>query len=303
MGEVMEQFVLKFLALGEPAIPLFSYALILIGALISFATDKQRYHVQRIPYFAESAFILTGVSLSQGVWLFASDAIQAGYVWLVAVLSSVSLIIGGYFFAKVAAARSRDAFGHSRRAFYFLIPFANLILLFAASSDNSIGKKYGLPILQGRSGVAIGFLFIFFYGAQNATFIRGETTTEATAPNSAMTGYDAIAEMLETNGIQKTLDILANAAALPHQVDSETTLTSIVSVENELIRTYLVSDAVPLFDEDLNALIIARICGNDIFSLIMQSGGKFHELYKYASGEILADILVGRDSCFPEYPN
>ena len=158
---MLEDIALRYVNQSEYELRAIHYGLVILGAIIAGVVNKSKDELARAPYFAYSALIVFFVSAVEIVWLQWLPAMIDGYLWVLIVVSIAASIIGGFFFCKIAIARSLDAYGHGRMAALGLIPFANLWLLSRPSKNAvSANRAPTIPLLTGGLGVLSGFAML-----------------------------------------------------------------------------------------------------------------------------------------------
>ena len=131
---MLEYMALAATEWSETASYVVNYLLLIIGGLIGGFTNRSELSLTRAPYFAQSAVILICTSLVSVLMLpFLIPAMRGGFLWVVLLAEFGALVAAGFWFARIAIARSRDAYGTGDRAALAFIPLANLWLLFTPS--------------------------------------------------------------------------------------------------------------------------------------------------------------------------
>jgi hypothetical protein len=184
-----------------------------------------------------------------------------GYLWLLMAISIGASIISGFFYGRIAMARSRDAYGHGRMAVLAFIPFANLWLLSTPSKNAvSANRVTTIPILTGGLGVLVGFAMqIAAVAISNA--VKQEATRMVdrarTEPVSQQAGIEF---MVRSEGLDKTLRLMAAGAQTPITIDKVTTLARIEADGTQLRRTYVVKLPEARMSDDFRAKSTNAMC-------------------------------------------
>lgn len=295
---MLEEITIKYIDLSTSSPKGMAYGLTILGAIVAPFFDNYRSEMQRAPYFANSALIFLLISIAQIVWLHSVPAMAGGYLWVLAAISAGANIVGGYFFAKIAMARSRDAYGHSSRAFLAFIPFANLWLLLTPSqSTGPLDRPPTIRIMRGGLGVLTGF-FMFLAGIVITAFLEVEADRigrEAETNTSIQrVGIDYL---LRSQGLEKTISELANAAQTPIVIDEITTLTKIEAAGDQLRRTYVITrEMKPVWDR-FKSNVTNNICAHGPFISLLRSDATIREIFLRGDGTHMGAILVTRDVC------
>lgn len=289
---MLEELAYDYINLSEDGLYLTRLLSLAVGGLIAGVTNKSTYRMRRAPYFANSALIFFGVSLSTVIWFASIPAMLGGYLWVVMTIDIAITIAAGYFVGLIAMARSRDAYGTNGSAVLAFIPVANFWLLFTRS-QSPVDDAYDRGLLGGATGVIVG-LFLLLLGAASSVGVEQALLNRAERPGSAVQGMEL---MLRANGLEETLRLLAEDAGAPIQTDEITTLASVEGQGNELIRTYVVSRDIGALSFDYRVNTRATICGHPPFAVLLDAGATFHEQYLTSEGRIIGSIVITAFDC------
>ncbi len=179
----MEELAFQYATLSESDRGLVLWVITVIGAIVAAFTTRSASELQRAGYFAFSGMLfLLMIFVSVGTMTFAFSgmffllmtfisvgtmtlllvqAIVGGFSWVIAGLEILIILVFGFFFGRVAMARSRDAYGHSGMAVLAFVPLANLWLLFTPSKNKiSANRVPTIPLLSGGLGVVSGLVML-----------------------------------------------------------------------------------------------------------------------------------------------
>lgn len=106
---MLEDLAVRYVNWTEADMNAVGYSLLILGAVVAGVVNRSEAELARAPYFAYSALILLLVSAVQIVWLHSLPAMAGGYLWVLMTLSLGAVAVGGFFYGKIAMARSRDA--------------------------------------------------------------------------------------------------------------------------------------------------------------------------------------------------
>ena len=132
---MLETFAVQYLLQDETVLTAIALGSFVVGALIAAVFVRSETDLPRAPYFAYIALMTFAVSAVQLVWLHAVLAIEGGYLWVLMAIDLSAAVAAGYFFCRIAIARSRNAYGHGRMAFLGFLPIANFWLLLTPPKD------------------------------------------------------------------------------------------------------------------------------------------------------------------------
>ena len=221
-----------------------------------------------------------------------------GYLWLLMALSLAASIAGGYFLYRIAMARSRDAYGHSRMAFLAFIPIANFWLLLTPSKNEmSVNRASTIPLLSGGLGILSGFVLlastigVIVYIEEQARLLEQQAQT---APVSQQA---AIESMIRSHGLEEALHLMAAESQTPITVDVVTTLARIEVAGTQLRRTYVVDLEGWSMTEEFRRRSRDSICAWAPFEPILRAHGSIREVHVERSGRQIGSVIVTRGEC------
>ena len=221
-----------------------------------------------------------------------------GYLWMLMIISLVSLIAAGYFLCRIAMARSRDAYGHGRMAFLAFIPYANFWLLLTPSKKAiSANRAPTIPLLSGGLGVLTGFVLLaagIGVGVYIDVQSRMMETQTQIEPVSEHAWVDS---MIRSNGLEDTLRLMAAETQTPITVDEVTTLARIEADWTQLRRTYIVDLEGMVMTEEFRSRILNGICAYPAFEPLLRANGSFREVYVERDGHEVGAVMVTREEC------
>jgi hypothetical protein len=295
---MLEDLAVQFVSQSESALRAIGYGLVVLGAIIAGVLTRSKAELERSPYFALSALIILLVTVVQTVWLQSLSAMAGGYLWALMIAHVAALVTGGFFTAKIAMARSRDAFGHGWLAALAFIPLANFWLLLAPSKvPVSAQRTPAIPLLTGGLGVLLGFLMLIAAAVVSVLVGRASDRMVARARNDPALQKVGIAFLVRSQGLPKTLRQMADAARTPIKIDSVTTLNRIEAAGTELRRTYVVGSPAKALTDEFRTKATKGICAYGPFMPILRSGATIREVYVRADRSPIGEVLVTRRIC------
>lgn len=295
---MFENIAINYLNQPEGTLNTIGYGLVIVGAVVAGITNRSNAELARVPYFAQSALIFLLVSAVQLVWLQTFPAMMGGYLWVLMAVSFAASMVGGYFFGKIAMARSRDAYGHGRMAALAFIPLANFWLLLKPSKNAvSANKIPTIPLLTGGLGILSGFamlvaaVFVTVFVEQEATRLVEQAQTSPAAQQAS------IEFMLRSNGLEETLRLMAVDSQPSIVLDEVTTLARIEAVGSQLRRTYIVDLEGMTISNEFRAGSTNGICAHGPFIPLLQAGATIREVYVEQGGREIGAVIVTRTEC------
>lgn len=295
---MLEDAAIRFIGLGDTAFRIAWFAFTILGAAAAFRFDKSTAELQRAPYFVRMVGITLLYTVLTAIWLWIVPAILGGYVWVLLMTDLLATILAGYTCCKVAMARSRDGYGHSRNAVLAFIPVANLILLFRKSrAEFSYERIPAGPLTSGAFGVIVGLVMIVFttgLSRQWANEIERRVERMARDPTSetAMVEY-----AVKLHGLDAFLSQIAGQAQPPLKIDAVTTLQRVEADGSQLRRMFTISSPGFALTEDIRAVIDQEICATGLFLTLMRFGASIQEKYIEADGTEIGSHTVTLAVC------
>lgn len=295
---MLEKFATGIVSLSEQQLTLLSYGAMALGAVLAGIREKSEIELARAPYFAYSSFFVFAMTAIQMVWLMSLSAIMGGYLWVLVLVAFGGMFAGGYLVCKVAMARSRDISGGNGSAFLAFIPLANLWLLFKTPKVKASSKRaQTVPLMTGGLGVVTGLVFLI--GTVSISkFIEIEAQNMGNGELSEkMTPEESIDFLIRTQGLPRTIELMASEANTPIKVDDVTTLKTIEAYGNELRRTYSVNLETVNLSDEFRAGVKNEVCGWSPFMTLLRAGGTIREEYFKVDGSHIVNIAITRNEC------
>jgi hypothetical protein len=181
---------------------------------------------------------------------------------------------------------------------FAIIPIANLLLLLRRSKFLPATEPMAVAaFMAGWFGVVSGFIMlmlaVLFVVSLNQIVAIG-LENERADPVAARMQMDSL---IQANGVEATLDLLASGPQPPTPKDEDTGLIQIKAKGTQLQRIYLVaSETFTLADEYLKS-IEQLICSSDLFEPLLKAGASVNEIYLKPDGSEFGSHNVNWDSC------
>lgn len=294
---MLEEIAIQYVSQPEIHLQFIPYLITIVGAIVAAISNKSAVALRRSPYFAYSAILFFLAAVAQLVWLNSNSAILGGFLWVLMITDVIVRLAAGYTLGIIAMARSRDAYGHARRAFLAFIPIANLWLLLTHSRDDvSAVRASTMPLLTGRLGVLTGCA-LFIAGTALGSFVRIETTRMAAeAENDPAMQRTAVDMMLRSRGMEKTLQQIA-AEVLPQRVDETTKLLWVEGNGTTLRFGYEVSTNLDTLLVSLRPDIVQNNCALEGLRPLIEAGATIEHAFYRTDGGQIGVVSVTRDIC------
>lgn len=287
---MLEDLALQYSELPEDQIRLIGYGLVIVGGIIGGLTYRSATEIRRAHYFALSGLILLSMSVvTFGGMAFIVQALAGGYFWVVVAAEMIAAVVGGFFFARIAADRSRDAYGHGRAAALAFIPFANLWLLLTPSKhEASPNRAPSIPLLTGGLGVLSGFVMLgagigLSAYAQVDGMRRVDEAAAAGVFNEAM--------------LDRILVSMAKEVQTPMTVDETTTLVRMEAAGRELRYVYEVAGNVEFLPADMRLGLLQKNCSYEGLTGVIDAGAVVRHVYLRTDGAEIGVVEVTRQAC------
>lgn len=278
-----------------------AYVLMLLGACLAMVLDRSTREMERARYFALTALILIFSNLTRGIWFASHGAIVGGYLSLIVAADIFRLVAIGYMFGVIAMARSRNAYGHSGRAFLAFIPLANLWLLFTPPRYEAQGKAPSFRLLSGEVGVIIGILLWFVAIGTGNLIAKSVERFVAAIGEDRQVARVQLKQTIRINGIRAAIKQSVSGVKTPMDVDDLVTLTKIEADDVTVRYTYGIKDADAKFDvEVLRSLTAEHNCGDTLARILIDAGARLQHIYLHKDGSEIANFFVVQSACDKE---
>jgi len=295
---MIEDISIKILGQNEIIVKIFYWAFVILGAAITAPFNRSRSELQRTPYFFFMIAINFGVALAESIWLLYVPAILGGYVSALLAIGLSAAMLSGYLYGRVAMARSRDAYGHSRNAVLAFIPLANLILLFKRSRiDLSAERVATIRPITGGLGVFVSLLLLvstllLYQHLEREIERRIDQMSEDPATEQAAFDF-----AIKANGVDAMLKEIIAHARTPTVINAGLRLERLQADESLLRRTFVVSSDGFTLTDDLRSAISQEICSTQLFATLLSHGTSVREEYAREDGSEIGSQTVTWSIC------
>ena len=292
---MLEEFATNYVIEAPERTVGYMLGLMLVGGLASAfypkSSDSTLTRAPYVFYFGLAYFLVSLVDLPSAK---TPQAIETGTAWILVLTSALGDFAFGFFMGRLAAARSRDAYGHAGAAVLAFIPFANLWLYFVRSKGESAARK-PIWVMRGFVGVLAGFIFLALGNAAMNEAARQKT--RAFVESTSVTP-DILARFLVNNtGLEDTLAFYANSISLPMELDMATTMTSVEAHGDTLEMTYRVAGLWGQIFGVSKDDVVKTFCQTPINPPLLRAGAIFKHIYNDPDGRELAKVTVTRQDC------
>lgn len=292
MEEFASAFVIQYL------LPYWSsvYGLACAGGLVGWLSSglSRANALGRVPYFVRLCLVTLFVCVVEIATVKGGDASVWGVATRLAALLMAAPLIGGFYVGRIAAARSRDAFGHPYGAMLAFIPLANLWLLFKSSRTRA-AEPFGLT--HGEEGAIFGLILLMLAG--------GAVWLEV-VERTAMPDIDNMMQMIEVvgtkqqirdDGLQKALEGKANVVKISSEYNGDYYYDA-VKVEQDVI-TFTLKARWPGRVADLRVQRKRRsdVCGDLGNAEYLKAGAIFRTVFLNSDGLKEATTTTSARDC------
>lgn len=287
---MLEDLALQYSEIPEDEMRLIGYGLAILGGIIGGLTYRSTKEIRRADYFAASGLIFLCIAaVTFGGAQFIVQAIVGGFFWVVIAAALLATVVGGFFLARIAADRSRDAYGHGRMAALAFIPLANLWLLLTPSK-NKATSSHGRAMRLLCSGLSIlpGFLL---FGLSVSLLNYAEVEGMRRFEEAAAAG-DLTVAMLD-----QILAAMAAEVQPPVKVDETTTVIRVEAVGRELRISYEVDPALDFLATDMRINLLQQNCSDEVLSSAFDAGAVFKHIYLRKDGTEIGVVEVTKAAC------
>jgi hypothetical protein len=166
--------------------------------------------------------------------------------------------------SRIAADRSRDAYGHGRLAALAFIPFANFWLLLTPSkAEASANRAPAIPLLTGGLGVLSGFVLLAAgIGLSAYAQVDGMRRIEEAAA----------AGVFSEAMLDRTLVTMAAELQTPMTVDETTTIVQMEAVGPEMRYVYEVDPPPDFLPADMRIGLLQQNCAYEGLTGVIDAG-------------------------------
>lgn len=296
---MLEDLAYQYSNLSEDNLRVLHYAITVLGGIVGGFTSRSTIELRRAPYFALSCLVILATgAVSYASVPFLVPAMSGSFLWAIVAATLAVPLVGGFFIARIAQARSRDAYGHSNAAALAFIPLANFWLLLTPSKNEvSPNRAQTIPLLSGGLGVITGFA-IFFAGV--ALLVQSEMAAEKEVQAAAEADPDlqarSIDAMLTTQGLDATLRQMA-AEVPSQQVDETTTLLRVEARATTLRYVYRVDTDAQNLPESVRRGLSKHNCTYEALAPVIQAGATIEHFYGRPDGTELGTVTITQAIC------
>ncbi len=306
LPDVIERMAHGFMAMPDTERWAINYGLFLFGAIVAAFVKHRRRVMRRQQYFAFMALLVLAVVAIQAIWFFVLEARVGGYLWVLAAINVVSMLLFGWYSYRLAKARSLDIIGNENHAVFAVLPVLNLLLFFRKSkSDVSAVQSDTPPPQIGGPGGVTGFTALIA-AVVLAVFIsnRLDDRPILLAPGHPMESVAKLKSLLWTEDLSKVLQLIAQHTPHSVYVDEATALLHQKASGQMLIRTYVIDTAdYPSHTDELlqaglfRAAVEHQICSYPHLLLLLKEGTLIREIFDDPDGNRLAHYDITQRSC------
>ena len=286
----MEELAWQYATLSESNPQGVSWTITVIGAVVAAFTTKSASELQRAGYFACSGlFFVLMAGVSVGVLPMIVPAIIGGYFSLVVGLEVLTSLVFGFFYGRIAMARSRDAYGHGRAAALAFIPLANLWLLTTPSKNKiSANRVPMIPILSGGLGIVSGLVML-----TAGVAISAYSTVEAERVVQKANAEGGFNERV----IDQALEQMAAELTAPLTVDEVTILVRMEADKKTLRYVYEISSNLETLSSSMRTGLVQHNCTYEALKPVIEAGATIEHLYLRSDGAEVGTVTVKREVC------
>lgn len=287
---MLEDLALQYSEIPEDDMRLIGYGLVILGGIIGGITYRSTTEIRRAHYFALSGLIYLSIAcVTFSGMAFIVQSLAGGFFWMVVAAEMLASVVGGFFIARIAADRSRDAFGHGKAAALAFIPLANFWLLFTPSKhEPSVNRSPAIPLLTGRLGVLSGFVML---GAGIGL------STYAQVDGMRRVDEAAAAGVFNEAMLDRTLAAMAAEVQTPMTVDETTTLVRMEAMGRELRYVYEVGADVEFLSADMRLGLTQQNCSFEVLTGVIDAGAVVRHVYLRTDGSEVGVVEVTRQAC------
>lgn len=145
----MEVLAWQVLQLSVPAIVLSAFLLLTLGFTIAYLwLGDQVAPMARIPYFLITAASMLAVSAANYLFVYIPEAVHGGRLSAIVGVTILNYVLIGAILGWAAMARAKSYSGGVGKAWFSLVPFLNLVLVFSRPLGEPEPRRPGTMIVH-----------------------------------------------------------------------------------------------------------------------------------------------------------
>lgn len=292
---MLNEFAWTYLQADSIVLTIVAFAFIWLGGLAGMVWPKGAEVLNRAPYFALFGLTSLGFSVAQLMWMGAGAAIVGGWLWLLAMIDTVTAMIAGYIMVTLGRARSRDMRGDPGLGFLSVVPFANLWLLFAPGRAAPEAVTPVSPLFAGAAGVVVGLVTTVaarMLDSASEELVVAAITARVETPEGGAAIYDL---RIRTAGLAAVLRDEAAAVGTPLPQGGGVTLIK-VTADGAILRFYYDLAAGLVVDQaEAGAALRATACADAVQRVLVDHGARLEFTYRDTQGKVTTIAVASVD--------
>jgi len=269
-------------------------AVILGGGFSALRVERQ-FELYRAPYFAasESARLLIWVPKFSSLVMI--DAIENDVAWMIVASNFALFVSVGYVTGVIGAARSRNAFGHSKAAFLAFIPGVHLYLYFVRARDTAPAHSWITPApFRGSRGVTLGLLCLLTINALD-TFVFDDNRKFVNPSELSRREKIAFADFL-IDGLGLPGALRVEGANLDmSRVPDRYTVERRYAIQNSVFLVYNAPGGRGSIEDD-KSWFVSWICRKYRIRLYLKRGADWNHVFRLPDGS-KTTIRIDEETC------
>ncbi|WP_202662511.1 hypothetical protein [Fuscibacter oryzae] len=287
---MLEDFALRYFDLSLTQLALLSWLIILAGGVVGWLMPQGATGITRAPYFAiKAALVLALAQVGHIAMQVTVPSLVGEYYWAAPAMQAAGLLVFGFITVRLAAARSRDAFGHGNLALLCLVPLLSLILTFKRSKGDPALRRVGnRSLLTGEMGVFVGgFLLVLSVALNN--YVQEEQAKRVAQAN--------VDDKLKGDFLRFRLRKVVDKVQLPRQ-QGEGVMVVAVELRDKAVHFRYVADRpADRYPQWLRGGLVNKMCGETPTAVLVKAGAAFVMDIEDQKGAPYATMTVDAKAC------
>jgi hypothetical protein len=300
---MLERLAYDFITLDS--VPRIAITLLVLASGFGIALHVHRedsFELRRMPYLVLYTALFFGGKVLGFTWFLDGAAIKQDLLWTIVLFVLLMMFFSGYAAGYLSSARARNAYGSSRKAFYGIVPVANVILMGRPPLYPDLSASGGARTAMNVAGVILAGLLFGAGGFVEMQIDRlSEQHYEQLAADPQIQeklDADLARRLIESDDIAAVLARIAQEAALPVVIDESTTITAITADGSTLRRTFRVTGDELEMDQGFRESIRQTVCGFEFFKNLIDKGASIEESYVRTDGLVIGVHTVSGNDCY-----
>lgn len=296
-GPVQETLATRLIVQDNWLIRLVGLGFAVLGGAVSALLFVSASRMARPTYVLGNGVILVLAVLAEAALIPVSGVIESGAIGARVLTWAFVQFACGFALWRLAAARSRDALGHSLAGALAFIPLANLWLMLAPPREEPAGivrpKRAGA--LHGGAFVLAGVGLVAF-----AWLLAQEADRRmrvAIVEDEALPAGYRMRYLVNNDGLERTLEYLSHLTVSSEKINGRLVLQKVNASGTVLTRTVRFSGAELASPVMQSRTARKNICADEGYVALLEAGATIRESYRGKFNLELGSVAMTAGDC------